>query len=175
MLSAVDSKLHGVCVAQSFSKNFGLYGERVSALHLVVPPGLAAEGAKSRLTLMARAEYSSPVKFGASAVETVLGDPELKAQWEGDLITMSSRIKTMRSRLRSKLQEYGACGDWSFIETQIGMFCYTGLSQDQVRRLREEYHVYLMPLGRLSICGLTEGNVDYVARAIRDVVSSVER
>ncbi|KAF7122883.1 hypothetical protein CNMCM5793_000993 [Aspergillus hiratsukae] len=170
MLTDADSRLPGVCVAQSFSKNFGLYGERVGALHLVVPPGLSAAGAKSRLTLMARAEYSSPVKFGASIVETLLGDPELKAQWERDLITMSSRIKTMRSRLRGKLQEYVACGDWSFIERQIGMFCYTGMSPDQVSRLQEEYHVYLMPSGRLSICGLTEGNVDYVARAIRDVV-----
>ncbi|RHZ48408.1 uncharacterized protein CDV56_104958 [Aspergillus thermomutatus] len=155
MLSDADSKLPT---------------ERISTPHLVVPPGLSTEGAKSRLTLTARAEYSSPVKFGASIVETVLRDPELKAQWEGDLIAMSSRIKTMRSRLRGKLQEYGACGDWSFIERQIGMFCYTGLNEDQVRRLREEYHVYLMPSGRLSICGLTEGNVDYVARAICAVV-----
>lgn len=76
----------------------------------------------------------------------------------------------MRSRLRSKLDECGACGDWSFIERQIGMFCYTGPSQDQMRRLREDYHVYLMPSGRLSICGLTEGNVDYVDRAICAVV-----
>lgn len=82
MLSDAESKL---------SKNFGLYGERVGALHLVVPPGLSAEGAKSRLTLLARAEYSSPVKFGASIVETVPGDAKLKAQWEGDLITMSSQ------------------------------------------------------------------------------------
>jgi aspartate/tyrosine/aromatic aminotransferase len=174
MLSDADSRLPSVCVAQSFSKNFGLYGERVGALHLVVPRGLSAEGAKSRLTLMARAEYSSPVKFGASIVETVLGDGELRAQWEKNLVTVSWRLKTMRSRLRSKLEEYGAYGDWTFIERQIGMFCYTGLSPDQVMRLREEYHVYLMPSGRLSICGLTQGNVDYVARAICAVVASAE-
>ncbi|PYI35785.1 aspartate aminotransferase, cytoplasmic [Aspergillus indologenus CBS 114.80] len=161
----------GLCVAQSFSKNFGLYGERVGALHLVVPRGMGVEGARSQLVGMARAEYSNPPRFGATIVETVLGDSNSRAQWEQDLRTMSACIARMRSALRSRLELNGTPGDWSHVEKQIGMFSYTGLAREQVARLQEEYHIYLLPSGRVSICGLTDGNVDYVADAIRDVVS----
>ncbi|RAH40903.1 aspartate aminotransferase, cytoplasmic [Aspergillus brunneoviolaceus CBS 621.78] len=160
----------GLCVAQSFSKNFGLYGERVGALHLVVPRGMGVGGARSQLVGMARAEYSNPPRFGATIVETVLGDSKLRTQWEQDLRTMSARIARMRSALRTRLELNGTPGDWSHVEKQIGMFSYTGLETEQVARLRDEYHIYLLPSGRVSICGLTEGNVDYVADAIRDVV-----
>lgn len=160
----------GLCVAQSFSKNFGLYGERVGALHLVIPSKLSAEGAKSHLALMARAEYSNPPQFGSRLVEIILRDAELRDQWQKDLNTMSDRIKTMRKKLRRKLEELGARGDWSHMESQIGMFSYTGLDKGQVERLREDYHIYLMPSGRLSICGLNERNINYVANAIFKVV-----
>ncbi|PWY76018.1 aspartate transaminase [Aspergillus sclerotioniger CBS 115572] len=154
----------GLCVAQSFSKNFGLYGERVGALHLVVPRYLSAEGARSELIALARTEYSNPPRFGASIVEMVWGDEGLRSQWERDLETMSVRIKMMRRELRRRLDDSGVSGDWSHIESQIGMFSYTGLSGEQVSRLREEFHA--------SICGLNGGNVGYVARAIGEVVGS---
>ncbi|RAL03337.1 aspartate transaminase [Aspergillus ibericus CBS 121593] len=160
----------GLCVAQSFSKNFGLYGERVGALHLVVPRHLSAEGARSELIARARAEYSNPPHFGASIVETVLGDEGLRAQWLRDLETMSVRIKEMRQELRKRLEDNGTPGDWSHIESQIGMFSYTGLDREQVARLKEEFHIYLLPSGRASICGLNEGNIEYVARAVGLVV-----
>ncbi|GKZ31273.1 hypothetical protein AbraIFM66950_011632 [Aspergillus brasiliensis] len=162
----------GLCVAQSFSKNFGLYGERVGALHLVVPRHLAAQGARSELLALARAEYSNPPRFGASIVETVLGNEELKGQWLKDLDTMSSRIKSMRCELRRRLESKGTPGDWSFLESQIGMFSYTALDREQVTRLREEFHIYLLPSGRVSICGLNGENVEYVASAFREVIGS---
>ncbi|KAL4739554.1 pyridoxal phosphate-dependent transferase [Aspergillus similis] len=169
-LLASESKTHpGMCVAQSFPKNFGLYGERVGALHLVVPPHLSAQGARGALMAIARAEYSNPPRFGARIVELVLGDLDSRAQWERDLGTMSLRIRTMRRELRRRLE--GETGqDWSHLETQIGMFSYTGLDKEQVARLRDEFHVYMLPSGRISVCGLNEGNVQYVAHAIGQVV-----
>ncbi|KAJ6113450.1 hypothetical protein N7523_006767 [Penicillium sp. IBT 18751x] len=161
----------GLCVAQSFSKNFGLYGERIGALHLVVPPHLSAQGARSELMAIARAEYSNPPRFGASIVETILLDQDLRAQWVSDLETMSSRIRSMRRELRQRLEKETQ-HDWAHVETQIGMFSYTGLTKEQVSRLRSEFHVYLLPSGRLSLCGLNEGNIQYVAHAIGEVTKS---
>lgn len=162
----------GLYVAQSFSKNFGLYGERVGAVHLVVPAHLSTQGALSEWKLLARAEYSNPPRYGASVVETVLADDKLKSQWKTDLVTMSSRIKKMRAIFRKKLEGHSGLGDWSHIEDQIGMFSYTGLDETTVHRLREEFHVYLLPSGRASICGLNEANVDYVVYAIGQVLNS---
>ncbi|PSN65686.1 aspartate aminotransferase [Corynespora cassiicola Philippines] len=164
----------GLCVAQSFSKNFGLYGERIGVLHLVVPRHLSPQGALSELMSLARAEYSNPPRLGACIVETILADEKLRAQWKEDLRTMSSRIKAMRCSLRKKLEEQNAPGDWSHIESQIGMFSYTGLSPAMVDRLRAEFHIYLLPSGRASICGLNGKNMEYVAHAIGQVVGRAD-
>lgn len=161
----------GLCVAQSFSKNFGLYGERVGALHLVVPRRLSAKGALSELMLISRAEYSNPPRFGASIVETVLGDQVLRAQWKADLDTMSSRIQRMRGLLRQRLEKE-TLQDWSHVEKQIGMFSYTGLTKKQVSRLQTEFHVYMLPSGRMSVCGLNEDNIDYVVHAVGEVAKT---
>ncbi|KAL3468847.1 pyridoxal phosphate-dependent transferase [Aspergillus californicus] len=162
----------GLCVAQSFSKNFGLYGERVGALHLVMPGLLSAQGALSELVSLARAEYSNPPRIGESIVETILADQQLRAQWETDLDTMSSRIKATRRELRRTLGENETPGDWSHIESQIGLFSYTGLGKEMVTRLQKEFRVYVLPSGRASIYGLNERIVEYVARAIGQVVGS---
>ncbi|KAJ5316731.1 hypothetical protein PENANT_c016G11361 [Penicillium antarcticum] len=161
----------GLCVAQSFSKNFGLYGERVGALHLVVAPHLSAKGARSELMNIARAEYSNPPRFGASIVEMVLGDRELRDQWKADLETMSSRIREMRHELRLRLEKETQ-QDWSHVEAQTGMFSYTGLTKEHVARLRDEFHVYLLPSGRMSVCGLNKDNVQHVAHAIGEVMKN---
>ncbi|KAF3397793.1 Aspartate aminotransferase, cytoplasmic [Penicillium rolfsii] len=160
----------GLFVAQSFSKNFGLYGERVGALHLVVPQHVSAQGARSKLVGLARSEYSNPPRFGSSLVETVLENKNLREQWERDLVTMSERIKTMRQELRRKLEENGAQGDWSFIESQIGMFSFLDLDRDQIDCLKRDFHIYILPSGRVSICGLNGRNIDYVAMAIVQVL-----
>lgn len=159
----------GLCVAQSFSKNFGLYGERVGALHLVLPRNVSAQGARGELMTIARREYSNPPRFGASIVQKILGDQALRAQWKDDLNTMSLRIKNMRCELRRGLEKE-THQDWSHVETQIGMFSYTGLTKEQVSRLRTEFHIYLLPSGRISLCGLNGGNLQYVVRAIGNVV-----
>lgn len=164
----------GLFVAQSFSKNFGLYGERVGAVHLVTPPHVSTQGARSQLVGLARAEYSNPPRFGASIVEMVLSDEELRAQWQRDLQTMSSRINKMRQELVKKLESTGTRGDWSYVESQIGMFSYTGLNREMVERLKEEFHIYLLPSGRASICGLNDSNIEYVVQAISQVVSTAD-
>ncbi|KAE8147904.1 pyridoxal phosphate-dependent transferase [Aspergillus avenaceus] len=167
-----DQRIPGLCVAQSFSKNFGLNGERVGALHVVAPPDVSLEGTHSQLSLIARAEYSNPPRFGTQIVQTVLSDPGLRQQWQQNLNTMSDRIRSMRKQLRARLEALGTPGEWSHIDSQIGMFSYTGLSAGQVARLKQEYHIYMLPSGRVSICGLNEGNVDYVAESISEVVKA---
>lgn len=161
----------GMMVCQSFSKSFGLYGERVGALHLVLPAGVQTAGAYSKLQRLIRAEISNAPRFGATIVETVLKDAELRAMWYKDLNTMSSRIRSMRVLLRQKLEDLGSERDWSSLTSQIGMFAYTGLSEMEVRRLRAEYHIYLMESSRVSLSGLNLRNVDAVARAIREVTT----
>lgn len=121
--------------------------------------------------LISRAEYSNPPRFGASIVETVLSDRSLVSQWKSDLNTMSSRIHRMRGLLRYKLETKTGLS-WSHVENQIGMFSYTGLTSEQVSQLRQKFHVYLLPSGRMSVCGLTESNVDYVVYAVSDVIKT---
>ena len=168
-----NSTQSGMCVAQSFSKNFGLYGERVGAFHVLTPPSVSSAGISSRLILLQRSEISSPPLYGSRIVHLVLSTPSLRKKWESDLRTMSSRIQSVRRALRLELERLNTPGDWSHIESQIGMFSYTGLSREQVEILREKYHVYLLRNGRASLSGVNEGNVGYVARAICDVVKSV--
>lgn len=161
----------GMCIAQPFAKNFGLYGERVGAFHLVLPATTPAAGAYSQLIRLTRAEISSPPLFGARIVQTILSDPRLRARWERDLKAMADRIKTVRSLLRREIEKHAGVGDWGHLESQIGMFSYTGLSEAQVLRLREVHHVYLMSSGRASLSGVNQSNVGYVADGISEVLS----
>lgn len=160
----------GMCIAQSFSKNFGLYGERVGAFHLILPKDTQGAGARSQLLRLARAEISNPPLFGARIVHTVLSNPKLRAIWEQDLRTMSGRITRMRSLLREEIEKDPSAGDWSQLESQIGMFTFTGLSETQVLQLRQLYHIYLMKNGRISLSGVNEGNVKYIAKAFVEVL-----
>ncbi|KAJ5984616.1 pyridoxal phosphate-dependent transferase [Penicillium waksmanii] len=163
-------------VAQSFSKNFGLYGQRVGALH-VVSSSSAAQGVSddilATLCHLVRGEYSMAPRGGAEIVRRVLGNKELRARWVEDLDTMSTRILSMRKALFEELVALGTPGDWGHVVNQIGMFTYVGLSESQVFAIRERYHVYMLKSGRISISGLNESNVRYVAMAIDDVVRSV--
>ncbi|KAJ5898245.1 hypothetical protein N7504_008533 [Penicillium tannophilum] len=164
----------GMLVCQSFSKNFGLYGERIGALHLVTHPSVSAEGAFSHLIQLARSVVSCPSLFGARIVDTIWSDSELRTQWEKDVKTMASRIQGVRVALRSELEKINTKGDWSHITRQIGMFSYTGLSRSQVEILREVHHVYMLGNGRMSMSGLNGKNIGYVARAIKDVVGQAQ-
>lgn len=113
--------------------------------------------------------YSSPPIQGARLVSEVLSDAGLKAQWKEDCAGMASRISSMRDALTDQLQAVGSTRDWSHIKSQIGMFCYTGLAPEQVKRLIEEYSIYLTNDGRVSMAGVTTHNVEYLAKAIHDV------
>ncbi|KAL9575851.1 hypothetical protein ACKAV7_000014 [Fusarium commune] len=164
-----------LAVCQSFSKNLGLYGERAGALHVLASRVSAAcispAGIKSHLVALQRADFSMPPRFGVSVVEKVLSDPELFNMWIADLAVMSGRIKNMRQELYEELVALKTPGQWKHIIEQKGMFCYTGLSKEQVLRLKTDFHVYLLESGRISIAGLRGSNVRYVARAIRNVVT----
>ncbi|TWU76564.1 Aspartate aminotransferase, cytoplasmic [Metarhizium rileyi] len=165
-------------VCQSFAKNFGLYGERAGCFHAVTSPGPDASTTISRigsqLAILQRSEISNPPLYGARIAATVLNDATLFAEWEDNLKTMSGRIITMRNELRSRLEKLGTPGTWNHITDQIGMFSFTGLSEAQVLKLREDYHIYMTKNGRISMAGLNSKNIDHVANAINKVVREVQ-
>jgi aspartate aminotransferase len=144
-----------MCIAQSFSKNFGLYGQRVGAFHLVTDGQNAAEQAlvTKNLCHIIRGEYSMGPRYGSTIVKRILGDDHLREEWQNDLTVMSSRIRTMRQALYNELVRLKTPGTWEHIIHQNGMFSYTGLTLRQVLALREQYHIYLLKSGRASISG----------------------
>lgn len=150
----VDQGLE-LCIAQSFAKNFGLYGERPGCFHFVTSPGTHAqdtiERISSQLAILQRSEISNPPAYGARIASIVLSDEKLLAEWEGNLRIMSSRITEMRKALRGKLEQMGTPGSWMHITDQIGMYSFTGLTEQQVLKLREDSHVYMAKNGRMSI------------------------
>ncbi|OJJ43094.1 hypothetical protein ASPZODRAFT_146392 [Penicilliopsis zonata CBS 506.65] len=164
-----------MCVAQSFSKNFGLYGQRVGAFHYVTTVAGVdiRDTVVNNLCHLIRGEFSMGPRGGCSIVKKVLTSDELTAEWYEDLKVMSSRIKAMRQALYKELVKLQTPGTWEHIVNQNGMFSYTGLTPAQVTALKEKYHVYLLQSGRASISGLSEKNVAYVAQAIDDVVRNV--
>jgi len=157
-------------VAQSFAKNFGLYGERIGYIHVKCKSKEVASAVLSQLKILIRQAYSSPPRHGAAIVYKLLTNPELKTQWLSELNMMSGRILEMRAALRKALEEKGTPGTWNHITDQIGMFSFTGLTTPQVERMTNEFHVYMTKDGRISVAGLNPGNVDYVAECIGKVV-----
>ena len=158
-------------VASSFSKSFSLYGERVGAVTVVTETADEAARVLSQIKRVVRANYSSPVSFGGSVVTTVLESPELRALWEQELGTMRDRIKSMRKRLVDGLRARLPDRDFGFMLDQRGMFSYSGLTKDQVHRLRSDHSVYAIDTGRICVAALNSRNVDYVVEAIGSVVS----
>lgn len=158
-------------VASSFSKNFGLYNERVGALTLVAPTAENAEVVLSQVKRVIRANYSNPPAHGGAIVTTVLNDPALRAQWEDEVTAMRDRINTMRHLFVETLNEKGVDQDFSFIARQRGMFSFSGLTPEQVKALRDDYAIYIVGSGRINVAGMTEGNMDYLCDAIADVLT----
>ncbi|KAK9348350.1 pyridoxal phosphate-dependent transferase [Lipomyces starkeyi] len=157
-------------VCQSFAKNFGLYGERAGALHVISATKEISTAVKSQLAVLQRSEISNPPAYGARIVAKVLNDPALFEEWTNDLKRMSGRIQEMRKALYDKLVELGTPGTWNHIIDQIGMFSFTGLTPAQVGKITKEYHVYLTSNGRISMAGLNTNNIDYFAKAVDNVV-----
>ncbi len=157
-------------VATSFSKSFSLYGERVGALSVLCQDKEEASRVLSQLKIMIRTNYSNPPTHGATVVTMVLTTPELRALWEKELGEMRLRIKQMRLALVEKLKAAGVKQDMSFITDQIGMFSYSGLSKDQMVRLRNEFSVYGTDTGRMCVAALNSKNIDYVCESIAKVL-----
>ncbi|XP_074618232.1 aspartate aminotransferase, mitochondrial-like [Acropora palmata] len=160
---------HNVMVAQSFAKNMGLYGERVGMVTVTCKSKEEAERVLSQIKILIRPMYSNPPIHGARVAGIVLSDPELRPQWEKEVKGMADRIISMRQQLVDNLKEEGSSHNWSHITDQIGMFCFTGLKPDQVERLTKEFSIYLTKDGRISIAGVSTGNVGYLAHAIHEV------
>ena len=157
-------------VANSFAKNFSLYAERCGGLSVVCPDAQQAEQVFGQLKFNIRRNYSSPPMHGALVVSTVLGDPALKAEWQAEVGEMRTRIKAMRRKLFDVVSAKVPGRDFGYLIAQRGMFSYSGLTPEQIDRLREEFGVYLVRTGRMCVAGLNESNVDYVAESIAAVL-----
>jgi len=157
-------------VSTSFSKSFSLYGERVGALSVLCDSKEEAGRVLSQLKIAIRTNYSNPPIHGGTVVAAVLNTPDLRAVWEKELGDMRLRIKQMRLALVEKLKTAGVAQDMSFITTQIGMFSYSGLSKDQMVRLRNEFGIYGTDTGRMCVAALNSKNIDYVCACIAKVI-----
>lgn len=157
-------------VCSSFSKNFGLYCERVGALSVVAADKKAADTVQSQVKVTIRSNYSNPPAHGGELVITVLGDPELEKQWRGEVDAMRDRINGMRTLLVETLKSKGVPGDFSFITRQRGMFSFSGLTPEHVKALKEKHAIYVVGSGRINVAGITADNVGPLCEAIADVV-----
>ena len=157
-------------VSTSFSKSFSLYGERVGALSVLCQDAEEAGRVLSQLKIVIRTNYSNPPIHGGQVVAMVLNTPELRSLWEKELGDMRLRIKQMRLALVEKLKAAGVKQDMSFITQQIGMFSYSGLTKDQMVRLRNEFGVYGTDTGRMCVAALNSKNIDYVCQSIAIVL-----
>ncbi len=157
-------------VSTSFSKSFSLYGERVGALSVLCQDKEECSRVLSQLKIMIRTNYSNPPIHGGTVCAMVLNTPELRALWEKELGDMRLRIKQMRIALVEKLKAAGVKQDMSFITDQIGMFSYSGLTKDQMVRLRNEFGVYGTDTGRMCVAALNSQNIDYVCASIAKVL-----
>eukprot|EP01065_Artemidia_motanka_P000800 TRINITY_DN1037_c0_g2_i1.p1 TRINITY_DN1037_c0_g2~~TRINITY_DN1037_c0_g2_i1.p1 ORF type:complete len:932 (+),score=329.34 TRINITY_DN1037_c0_g2_i1:383-2797(+) len=159
-------------LTQSYSKNMGLYGERIGCFSYICRTASAAERIASQVRSIVRVLYSNPPIHGARVVTMLLTDDALRRAWGKELQSMSTRIIEMRRLLRGELEALKTPGEWAHITEQIGMFSFTGMTEQQVNLVTSKYHVYMLPNGRVSMAGVTSRNVKYVAKAIDDAVRS---
>ena len=160
--------------AQSYSKNLGLYAERVGAINAVLADAGAARRTTSQLNRVARAMYSNPPVHGARIAATVINDPVLFERWNEEMREMAGRIVTVRGMLHDELVALNPDKDWSFVTRQIGMFSFTGLSEAQVANMTNKHAVYMTKDGRISLAGLSQEKCAYLANAIDDSFRNVE-
>jgi len=157
-------------VSSSFSKSFSLYGERVGALSIVTGNKDESTRVLSQVKRVIRTTYSNPPTHGATIVATVLNSDELRSMWEAELGEMRQRIHGMRQQMVSLLAEYGAKRDFSFVGRQAGMFSYSGLTVEQVARLKNEFGIYALDTGRIAVAALNQSNIHVVTKAIVEVL-----
>jgi aromatic-amino-acid transaminase len=157
-------------IASSFSKSFSLYRERVGAISIVTSSPEETKRVTSQLKCVIRTNYSNPASHGGQVVALVLADPELRAQWEGELQEMRERIRSMRHSFVELLAKKGVRRDFSFIAQQTGMFSYSGIDLESVRRLRSEFGLYIVDSGRICVAAMNEKNLDYITDSIAKVL-----
>nr|CAH7745562.1 unnamed protein product [Callosobruchus chinensis] len=158
-----------VAVLQSYAKNMGLYGERTGSCTFIADCKAEAERIVSQLEKIIRKTYSSPPIHGSRIVVEILKDEKLRVMWLEEVKMMSERLKEMRASLKERLEKAGSKHNWDHVVNQIGMFCFSKLTPQQVKKITEDYHIYLPDNGRISLAGLNTKNVDYVANAIHEV------
>jgi len=166
------AELPEVTVAVSCSKNFGLYRERTGALHVVSETTAAADAILTQLVRIARSIYSMPPDHGAAIVLEILDNPGLRELWSQELTGMRQRIQGLRSAAVRQLREACPQRDFSFIESQRGMFSYLGVSVEQVRALQSQHHIYMTDDSRINVAGLSRDNLAYFAQAVAKVLAA---
>ena len=171
-LAALSTQLDELLICSSFSKNFGLYSERVGAVTIVGQSAQATSAALSHAKLCVRTNYSNPPQHGGAIVLTVLGDDSLRRQWEQELAEMRQRINGMRTLFAETMKAKNAPRDFSFITQQRGMFSFSGLSPMEVDELRTKYAIYIVNSGRINVAGMTTANMDPLCDAIASVLAS---
>ena len=159
-------------ISSSFSKSFALYGERVGALTVLTTDADQSPRVLSQLKRLARTNYSNPPTHGAKIISTIFANQQLLQQWQGELSHMRERIQQMRHQLIAKLKEHGVEQNMDFVLKQNGMFSYSGLTQAQVQKLRDEDAIYALDTGRICVAALNDNNIDIVAAAIARVLAS---
>lgn len=157
-------------VASSFSKNLGLYAERVAALFVVMEEECLRSRVASQISQLIRRNYSNPPCHGVRIASRVMGDAELSRAWREELAAMRGRIHEMRKAFVAGLMVKAVSTDFSFLGRQQGLFSYTGLSRGQVERLKQEHAIYMPSSGRINVTGLTTENMDQVVEAIASVL-----
>ncbi|QSX35271.1 aspartate/tyrosine/aromatic aminotransferase [Shewanella avicenniae] len=169
-LRTVAAAVPEFLVANSFSKNFGLYNERIGAVTIVAKDQAEGEKAFSQVKRTIRANYSNPPAHGALIVSTILSNPELRALWENEVTEMRERIAKMRQLFVETLAAEGVQQDFSFISGQKGMFSFSGLNKQQVEQLKNEFGIYIVGSGRISVAGMTTTNVPVICKAIAKII-----
>lgn len=158
-------------VAQSFSKNIGLYGERVGSLTVISKGGTKVDAIRSQLKALLRPIYSSPPTHGARITATILENSDKYSMWKEELTFMARRVIMMRQRLYDLLIRNEAPGSWEHIIRQKGMFCFSGLTELQVKLMKDKFHVYMTGDGRMCMAALNNGNIEYVANALKSILT----
>lgn len=159
-------------ICSSFSKNFGLYNERVGAITIKGATQETVDKAFSHVKIVIRQIYSNPPSHGGAIVATIMNSPELRKEWEGEVAEIRQRIKQMRELFVTTLKAKGVKQDFSFLTHQYGMFSFSGFNDERVRTLREKYGIYIVGGGRINVAGMTKANMDTLCTAIAEVLKS---
>jgi aspartate aminotransferase len=169
-LRLMAEKLPELIICSSYSKNFGLYRDRVGSVTIIAENSESCVAVGSQVVATAREIYSVPPAHGAFLVATILDDPELTREWNDELTEMRDRINGLRRMLVQKLQETGVDKDFSFIQNEKGLFSFLGLSKEQVESLINDYSIYLVNSSRVNVAGINNANIDYLADSIVKVL-----